>query len=57
MYCTLCIGLNADIHTLTRQVVEFFTKVSKATQELEPAAQIYKWYKVDGKDQFVYIEQ
>lgn len=39
------------------QVVEFFTKVSKATQELEPAAEIYRWYKVDGKDEFVYIEK
>ncbi|PSR79706.1 hypothetical protein BD289DRAFT_508504 [Coniella lustricola] len=39
------------------KVVEFFTKVSAATQQLEPAAQIYKWYKVNGKEQFVYIEQ
>ncbi|KUI54173.1 hypothetical protein VP1G_01691 [Cytospora mali] len=38
------------------KVIEFFTRVSKATEELEPAAEIYRWYKVEGKDEFVYIE-
>ncbi|KAK2608317.1 hypothetical protein N8I77_006935 [Diaporthe amygdali] len=39
------------------KVVEFFTRVAKATEELEPAAQIYRWYKVEGKDEFVFIEK
>ncbi|KAK3945232.1 hypothetical protein QBC46DRAFT_371628 [Diplogelasinospora grovesii] len=39
------------------KVAEFFTRVSEETLKNEPAAQIYKWYKVAGKDQFVYIEQ
>ncbi|KAG8170262.1 hypothetical protein KVR01_001007 [Diaporthe batatas] len=39
------------------KVVEFFTRVAKATEQLEPAAQICRWYKVEGKDQFVFIEK
>ncbi|KAI3397157.1 hypothetical protein diail_11131, partial [Diaporthe ilicicola] len=39
------------------KVVEFFTRVGEATEQLEPAAKIYRWYKVEGKDQFVFIEK
>ncbi|KUI69209.1 hypothetical protein VM1G_11589 [Cytospora mali] len=33
------------------------SRVSKATEELEPAAETYRWYKVEGRDEFVYIEK
>jgi hypothetical protein len=50
--------LSADLSVFFLcQVAEFFTRVSEETLKNEPAAQIYKWYKVAGKDQFVYIEQ
>ncbi|KAF3768962.1 hypothetical protein M406DRAFT_71919 [Cryphonectria parasitica EP155] len=39
------------------KVVEFFTKVAEATEKAEQAAQIYRWYKVEGKDEFVWIEK
>ncbi|KAJ4418785.1 hypothetical protein N0V82_005350 [Gnomoniopsis sp. IMI 355080] len=39
------------------KVVEFFTRVGEATERLEPAAKIYRWYKVEDKDQFVFIEK
>ncbi|ROV88402.1 hypothetical protein VPNG_10296 [Cytospora leucostoma] len=42
---------------IQNSVVEFFTKVGKATEEQEPAAEIYRWYKVEGKDEFVFIEK
>lgn len=31
--------------------------MAEATEQLEPAAKIYRWYKVEGKDQFVFIEK
>ncbi|POS75169.1 hypothetical protein DHEL01_v206432 [Diaporthe helianthi] len=37
------------------KVIEFFTRVAKAAEQLEPAAKIYRWYKVEGKNQFVFI--
>lgn len=39
------------------QAVEFFTKVGQATEEKEPAAKIYRWFKTEGKNEFVFIEK
>ncbi|KAH8659825.1 hypothetical protein BX600DRAFT_513493 [Xylariales sp. PMI_506] len=41
----------------TLQVVEFFDKVAKETETKEAAAKIYRYYKVEGKDEFVWIEK
>ncbi|ROV87835.1 hypothetical protein VMCG_10543 [Cytospora schulzeri] len=47
---------NIDKH-YNFKIVEFFTRVAKATEELEPAAEIYRWYKGEGKDEFGFIEK
>ncbi|EON99183.1 putative antibiotic biosynthesis protein [Phaeoacremonium minimum UCRPA7] len=39
------------------KVVEFFTKVGKETEAKEPAAKIYRWFKTEGKNEFVFIEK
>ncbi|KAH8893551.1 hypothetical protein GQ53DRAFT_745079 [Thozetella sp. PMI_491] len=41
----------------TEKVLEFFNRVAKATQEKEAAAKIYRYYKVEGKNEFVWIEK
>lgn len=39
------------------QVIEFFNRVSQETKDKEPAALIYRWYKVEGKNEFVFMEK
>jgi hypothetical protein len=39
------------------KVVEFFEHVAAETAAKEPAAQIYRYYKVEKKDEFVIIEK
>ena len=41
----------------TNQAHECFEEVTKATMENEPGAKMYRFYKVEGKDEFVWIEK